>query len=87
MGMLSLAVGLVLILGPDKPAADPVSYWIDRAVTTGLPSRPPPRTRPAIRLLTLAEPDAAVIIWIVLVTAFDPFALNDYHARTVASNR
>ena len=36
MAMLSLAVGLALILAPDKPAADPVSYWIDRAVTTGL---------------------------------------------------
>src|SRR2546421_1494390 len=37
MGVLTLAISALLFLGPGKPpATDPVTNWIDRAVSTGL---------------------------------------------------
>src|SRR2546430_13675876 len=37
MGILTLAISALLLLGPGKPpATDPVTGWIDRAVSTGL---------------------------------------------------
>src|SRR6266550_5951074 len=37
MGILTLAISALSLLGPGKPpATDPVTDWIDRAVSTGL---------------------------------------------------